>query len=273
MKLNPFIASSPEVCETISMLESYKHLQAQALLQVDPKMMYFVRESRAAAEEKRCRNRILIDIVTAEIHDYQNLLNQVLIVLADESGYILELFCEAEMRGLLDTYRFGAGTLLNLRSGGINGVSAAQELGRTVVVTGEEHTLELLQCWTFVGTPLQLEDRNIGCLALAFHRSRDLSISVALITKLTKDIQQSIHSKHPHYKKTKLYSCMDQYRLTEREKQVAYFWLNQQSVLQIATYLQLSEGTVRNYINKIYEKMRVTDRTKFSKKLEVQSGN
>ena len=44
------------------------------------------------------------------------------------------------------------------------------------------------------------------------------------------------------------------YKLTPREREVAYAWLSNQSALQISNNMGISEGTVRNMLKKVYAK-------------------
>ncbi|MNY72210.1 Bacterial regulatory protein, luxR family [compost metagenome] len=59
------------------------------------------------------------------------------------------------------------------------------------------------------------------------------------------------------------------YNLTPREREVAYAWLNNQSVLKIANKMGITEGTVRNMLKKVYAKTKVGDKGQYFRKFMV----
>ncbi len=75
-----------------------------------------------------------------------------------------------------------------------------------------------------------------------------------LIEHLAKDIEEKLPQKDPILQKELTYSLFDQFELTNREKEIAYGWLENKNVPEIAGIYGISQSTVRTFIKKIYAK-------------------
>lgn len=71
--------------------------------------------------------------------------------------------------------------------------------------------------------------------------------------------------------KEQLEGNLNGFKLAPREKEVARLWLENRSVLYIASKYNITEGTVRNVIKKVYRKVGVQDKGDFYKKLLARS--
>jgi len=107
---------------------------------------------------------------------------------------------------------------------------------------------------------------TIGYLGLSFHSFHEVTFALPLIERLAKSIQEKLPQKDPMKHKDQVYSLFDQYVLTNREKEIAYGWLENKNVPEIADICGISQNTVRTFIKKIYAKTRVHHKGAFLKK-------
>lgn len=87
-----------------------------------------------------------------------------------------------------------------------------------------------------------------------------------LIERLAKSVQEKLSPKNPLVYKEQVYALFDQYDLTNREKEIAFGWLENKNVPEIADICGISQNTVRTFIKKIYAKTRVHHKGAFLKK-------
>ena len=123
-----------------------------------------------------------------------------LTVIADEEGYILRAFGEAEITRLAEENGLVEGGNRSERRLGTNGIGTALELGEPIQVLGEEHYFTLHHNWVCSGAPVfGQEGKSVGAVCLigpsekvSFHTlgmaaAAAESISLQLLTKQAYD--------------------------------------------------------------------------------------
>ena len=90
----------------------------------------------------------------------------------------------------------------------------------------------------------------IGYLGLSFHYLHEVTFAIPLIEHLAKNIEEKLPQKDPILQKELTYSHFDQYELTNREKEIAYGWLENKNVPEIAGIYGISQSTVRTFIKR-----------------------
>lgn len=112
-----------------------------------------------------------------------------------------------------------------------------------------------------------------GYIDISFYKGQQIELAIPLIQQIAENVSCKWMLSNPELQLLKLEMSFDEYSLTGREKDVAQMWLSEKSALFISNGLGISEGTVRNVIKSIYNKMKVTDRWQFIKKLSPNSEN
>lgn len=141
-----------------------------------------------------------------------------------------------------------------MKNAGINAISLCMENQAVSVVTGAEHSNKLFAELSCVCTPIRIKNGIISYLSLCFHHYHEVTFALPLIEHLAKDIEEKLPQKDPILQKELTYSLFDQFELTNREKEIAYGWLENKNVPEIAGIYGISQSTVRTFIKKIYAK-------------------
>lgn len=227
--------------------------------------------SAQALESLLNRNREFIEIAG---HDLALVDTEIGIphffLVTDPNGILIQLIGQAEMIEKLRGYNVDVGTPFAFEQAGINGVSLAMRLQSTVVVQGEQHTMQLCKDWTCICSPVRIFDEVCGYIDLSFGSDVDVTFAVPLLKKTIEEIERKL-------KKTRqsigggatAYLLFEPYNLSNREKEVAFGWLQNKSALQMAHTMGITEGTVRNVLKKVYAKTGVSDKGQFFRKFLV----
>jgi len=192
------------------------------------------------------------------------LLTPHLFIVADADGCALSLVGQECVMRVLAQSNIAPGTSFAKEHAGINAVSLAVETGQLAAVCGEEHTLLMFHDWISVCFPVRVGGEPAGYVGLCADEQESLERFVAFMESLSANVQYKL-KKDEHAKRVERHS-FDQFHLTEREKQIAGFWLQNWSTMRIAHHLGISEGTVRTMLKKIYAKLKVNDKGQFMRK-------
>lgn len=187
-------------------------------------------------------------------------------ILTDCNGIVIDLIGSDFIIEFLSSINMGVGTSFSIEHTGINAISLVMELKQMVVVQGPEHSLPLFFDWNCICVPIMIYDEIYGYLDLSFKADTDMELAVPLIEKIVKNIELEIIRNDPFIKQKKVFSLFDQYNLTKREKEIGYGWLVNQTTLEIALLLCISEATVRHTLKKVYSKCEVSNRGQFFRK-------
>lgn len=188
--------------------------------------------------------------------------------LTDDTGEILDLYPSSlDIEEELHNVGLGVGTSFSKHEYGLNAVSLAMEMNSMGVVKGREHTNSLFFDWNCVCSPLYSEGEIQGYVDISFYMGQQIELAIPLIRQIAENVSGKWMRSNPELQLLKLEMSFDEYSLTGREKDVAQIWLLEKSALYISNELGISEGTVRNIVKSIYNKMKVTDRWQFIKKL------
>ncbi|WP_310550521.1 helix-turn-helix transcriptional regulator [Paenibacillus glufosinatiresistens] len=176
-------------------------------------------------------------------------------------GRVLELIHSNEtLRREAEQAGLRRGLMLDSLHAGMNAVSLAMETGGPTVVRGVEHSHPVFRQWNCICAPLVFEDRRYGFLDLSFSVAREVEFAVPFVIKLAEDISAQVQACDPCMRRSRIQELFQEFGLTPREREVAELWMNKKGALHISSQLGISEGTVRNTVKRIYEKMKVSDR-------------
>lgn len=78
---------------------------------------------------------------------------------------------------------------------------------------------------------------------------------------------------NPIARKKRIKLNLQEFHLTNKEKEVAYLWLEGYSRSEIAQMLTISQETVRFHVKNIYEKVEVNNQVEFVKKVILSGIN
>ncbi|MEK5420120.1 hypothetical protein BSK49_07595 [Paenibacillus odorifer] len=190
-----------------------------------------------------------------------------LFLLADDEGMCLQLFASSKQLNQLKEHYIAPGTHFAMKDLGINAISIAMESGSTTVVKGEEHSLELFFSWSSICTPIQSEGKVLGYLNMSFDSVEDVIFAVLLVEKIVRNIEERLDWMNPIAQKKRINRNFEDFHLTNKEKEVAYCWLEGHSRSAIAQMLTISQETVRFHVKHIYEKVGVNHQVEFVKKV------
>ncbi|UJF34224.1 hypothetical protein [Paenibacillus hexagrammi] len=187
-------------------------------------------------------------------------------IMADREGIVIHV--EGRPKILRDIRHYGVqeGTSFSLEHAGINGISASMQTHSLFVVQGFEHTLQMFRDWSCICMPIYQDNEIVAYLDLTLRTGSNLCFPVALLEKAVHVIEAKWQASNPQSRRTQIYADFEQFGLTAREKEVAYGWLHNQSALQMSTVMNITEGTVRNLLKKVYVKTKVSDKGQFMRK-------
>lgn len=190
------------------------------------------------------------------------------VFLTDELGCILDLVCSSlDLQEDLDAAGLAIGVSLAKQYSGLNAVSLSMEMNCIGVVRGEEHSDSMFKDWNCVSAPLYLDGAVHGYVDISFNRGQQIEFAIPFVQQIAENVTNKWMNGDLGLQKHRLETSLNDYKLTVREKEVAYLWLMEKSALHVSTELGISEGTVRNMIKNIYVKLNVSDRWQFAKKL------
>lgn len=188
--------------------------------------------------------------------------------LTDEYGSILDLIGSSpDMQEDMNKAGLDIGVCLSKQYLGLNAVSLAMEMDCIGVVRGEEHSDVIFKDWNCVCAPLLLDGSVRGYVDISFNREQQIEFAIPFVQQMAENVTNKWMDGDLGLQKHRLETSLNDYKLTAREKEVAYLWLMEKSALHVSTELGISEGTVRNMIKSIYAKLNVSDRWQFAKRL------
>ncbi|MFT8311160.1 MAG: response regulator transcription factor [Sporolactobacillus sp.] len=149
--------------------------------------------------------------------------------------------------------------LMDIRMDGMTGIEAAK------VLLGENSEAKILFLTTFSDDDYIIEALRIGAKGYILKQNFE-SIVPALKAVFSgqRVFGDAIVSKIPSLMKQKEQPNFSRFKLSERELSIIKQVANGKSNREIAQNLFLSEGTVRNYISTILEKLALRDRTQLA---------
>jgi transcriptional regulator of acetoin/glycerol metabolism len=188
-----------------------------------------------------------------------------LFLLTDEEGVTIYLQYPEYMEAALREIGLKEGVSFSFDQLGVNGISMAMERQTIVTVRGPEHDIKLFSDWNCLCIPIRAEGQAVGYLDLSFHHSIDIEFAAVLLCQLAGNIEKRLLKDSPHRKVELVFEAFDRFGLSAREKEAAYGWLLNHSVLRISSEMGITEGTARNLIKKVYRKTKVNDKGQFIK--------
>ncbi|MBB3114054.1 transcriptional regulator of acetoin/glycerol metabolism [Paenibacillus phyllosphaerae] len=188
------------------------------------------------------------------------------LILVDCSGVARHIQGPDNVLATLQGENIGIGTRFSMESFGINAISVAMETKMLVLLRGPEHTPKFFSQWTCICSPIQIDNEVWGYLDLSFSDKVVENFATALVSTITRNMAWSFKQKHPKIDKHTFLNKCDAYKLTNREKEVAFLWYYSMTRSQIAKTLHLSEDTVKTHIRNISCKANVRGRSCFREK-------
>lgn len=187
----------------------------------------------------------------------------IIFVLTDQHGTIINVYGKNKMIERLRKVNFQEGTSLALEDAGINGISVAMQMKKTVVVRGDEHDLNLLSHFTCICAPIKHENEIVAYLDLSLNTDTDVTFAVPILKQIVYKIEECLAKDIAEDKKSHLISIFTNYNLSPREKDVAILLLNNVSREHIAEHLFITVDTVHSHIRNVYNKTNATDKSEF----------
>ncbi|UOF90073.1 LuxR C-terminal-related transcriptional regulator [Fodinisporobacter ferrooxydans] len=190
-----------------------------------------------------------------------------LFMITDSNGTAIHLIGQAEIIDKACGNNVNMGTSFAFEYAGINGISLAMQLHSTVVVQGVQHTMRFFKDWNCICSPVRtIDEEIIGYIDLSFSTDVDVTFAVPLLKKMIEKLERKLKKSRESINKEAAYLLFKPYNLSNREREVAFGWLQNKSVLQMAHLMGITEGTVRNMLKKVYAKTGVRDKGQFFKK-------
>ncbi|MEF3306760.1 LuxR C-terminal-related transcriptional regulator [Paenibacillus sp. GYB003] len=224
---------------------------------------------RSEINERAAEKKEILDLLQEEIRNMKHLVPiPYVFAFADSDGTVLDYIGADSFIDFLESNYIKHGTSFSMKDAGINAISLSMESQSLSVVIGSEHSNASFAELACVCTPIRIKHVTVGYLGLSFHYSHEVTFAIPLIERLAKNIQEKLPLKDPTIQKELIYARFDEYDLTNREKEIAYGWLDNKSVPEIADRCGISPNTVRTFIKKIYAKTRVNQKGEFLKKFK-----
>lgn len=219
-------------------------------------------------EEVLKRNNKMIEIVQLEVSELlECMLKPYIFILTDPQGVVLAVHGQTQLVDILDLINnIGVGTSFAMGHAGLNAISMAIELMKCIFTRGVEHDLEIFSTWNCLCSTVRVGEEIIGYLDMSFAETEDLILAGSMFEHLLRSICGKLLDLCPGVKREHIYNQFNIHKLSQREKEVGYYWLMNHSTLRMAEEMGIAEGTVRNVLKKIYIKTRVNDKGQFFRK-------
>ncbi|AVX20954.1 regulatory protein, luxR family [Carboxydocella sporoproducens DSM 16521] len=203
------------------------------------------------------QNKILLEIAAPLLQEsYASLLDKnVLFLLCDKEGYVLELTCSPEVLKMCAELGIRRGTSFSCESAGTNAICLAMQELKTVVVRGEQHYCDFLKSWYCVAVPIYSSYHGImGFLDISAHIETDLIKMIPLVEMLAKIISREV-DRETHVAADK--ERLKYLELSGREKVVLEYLVAGYSYEAVARKLRISKNTVKTIVRRAYQKLEV----------------
>ncbi|WP_339322928.1 LuxR C-terminal-related transcriptional regulator [Paenibacillus sp. FSL W8-0194] len=224
-------------------------------------------DHRSEAGDRLVEQRESLSLLQEEIRNISDLLSiPYLFIIADPDGNVLDFLGTDSLKCFFERNHIQKGNSVAIQDAGMSAISLSIKLQSLSVVIGTEHSNNLFWELACVCTPIRIKNVVIGYLGLSFHSFHEVTFALPLIERLAKSVQEKLSPKNPLVYKEQVYALFDQYDLTNREKEIAFGWLENKNVPEIADICGISQNTVRTFIKKIYAKTRVHHKGAFLKK-------
>ncbi|MBU7318319.1 helix-turn-helix transcriptional regulator [Paenibacillus oleatilyticus] len=212
----------------------------------------------------------LIKAFTGEIESLTVLPSLPIIAgLTDPDGWLLAIGCSNDLMLQLESMNIGVGTSLALPYLGMNAVALVMMTHKPAVVHGDEHQFVSFKGFTSVGTPIQVENATKGFLCMFYPCGHDYMFAMLLMNSMAGSIARKLDNELAKIQKERIFNLFRSHRLSPRECEIGYYWLQNQSALFISATLGITEGTVRNVVKSIYRKTHVRDKAQFISKILI----
>ncbi|MFB5673905.1 LuxR C-terminal-related transcriptional regulator [Paenibacillus terreus] len=223
--------------------------------------------SMSGIKERLIERKEILHLLQEETRSMNDMLSiPYLFMIADTDGTIVDYCGTDSLISYFERNNIRNGTSFAMKNAGIHAISLSMEHQAVSVVIGDEHSNKLFAELSSVCTPIRIKNVVIGYLGLCFHYVHQVTFALPLIEHLARNIEDKLPQKDPVLQKELTYSLFEQYELTNREKEIAYGWLENKNVPEIADSCGISQSTVRTFIKKIYAKTRVNHKGAFLKK-------
>lgn len=216
------------------------------------------------------RNRTVLDVAGEWISSSpRRFFFPHLLVITDAYGVVLRVSGDPESLEKSErTLKIGVGASLSISSAGTNAVSASIELRRSALVLGNDHYLDAMKDWLTLCVPVRNADgRAVALVAICASRSISALLVFAGLCSLAEIIESNYQRAEANgkiwFSETELKDRLNQFELSPREREIAFYWLLDYDCRRIGQALDLSENTVRVYISRIHNKLNVNSKASF----------
>lgn len=223
------------------------------------------RRSEAASENPYFKKQMIPQARKIVNSLISNSTNSFLYLLTDSNGILQDFYGTQEIMKKLDRMNLSIGTSFALADAGVNAISLSMLLKERIYLCGSDHDIHLFHDWACICSPIVLNEEIVGYADFSFYIKVSPQHAMMILGRLVDVMQKQRSAPQEIY--TELDELLKSYRLSPREREVARLWCDNRGVLYISTTLGITEGTVRNFIKKIYSKVGVKSKVELCKKL------
>lgn len=222
------------------------------------------------------RNKNLIQLMTRKKSLYTNSFHfPYLIMLADHNGVVQYIDGDEESVNEADSrFNIGVGSSMGISSAGTNAISASICLKRPTCLMGMHHYLKIFSSWVSICIPIySSKDEPLTYLMFASGHKIPYLFLIPFLETLASYIQTEVRKydlkEIEWLMEESIERSLGHYNLSNREKEVAKYWLMDLDYRQIADIVGISEHTVRVYVGKINSKLGVKSKASFILKVLI----
>lgn len=216
-------------------------------------------------KERLYLNRKIVDLFKFKVGMLEGqLFYSHLFFLADSEGVLLDIIGEESLHNGLRPLVVKLGSSMAMESGGVNAISIALETGENIFLKGDEHQLVPFKEWLCLCCPIKVQGKTIAFLNFSrstpFVYDSIFALVYSIVFYIEFELEKDLNDQN------RIQALFSTYSFTTRECEVATLWLQNKGALYISEKLGITEGTVRNFVKKIYTKCSVNDRGGFIQK-------
>lgn len=247
-------------------MERFEQKSIQNGVQKDTMRVRF-RLSGKMLERLLAKSQTLMDIVNKEeLLGAHAFYFPYILMVTDANGVIMYIAGdEASVSNAERMNNIGVGSSMSFSSAGTNAISAAIELQRPVVICAEQHYLETLRDWISLCIPIHNSENHIAAY-LSFSSFHNIPGPIiypcleSISAKLEYQLKKAETQGKAWFVEEMLEERLRMFPLTPREKEIAMYWLLDYDYKQIGKVVGISENTVRVYVTRINNKLKVNSK-------------
>ncbi len=204
---------------------------------------------------------------------YPNFVEEKLIILCNNEGYIIYLMSSPKVLELCYGLNIKLGTCFREEVCGTNAIALSMRYKRLIAVKGEQHYCDIFKGWNSIAAPIMTpKGKIIGYFNISMDNREKLGNIIALAQLTVKYIETVYMEKSSSEmlpSKSVSIELLNNFRtLSKREREVFCLMVKGKTVTETAEIIKISYETVKTYRKRLYNKMGINSRNEYFERIQ-----